>query len=379
MTRPRSALVSLPDTAWYHCVSRCVRRAFLCGHDHHSGQSFEHRRGWIATRIKELAHIFAIDVAAYAVMSNHYHVVLHIDSARAQAWSTEEVLQRWTQLFTGPLLVRRYLSSAHAAMGESELEKVHEMAETFRARLFDLSWYMRVLNESLARQANAEDDCTGRFWEGRFKSQALLDEQALLAAMAYVDLNPVRAGMADSPEASDYTSIQERLGCAPAGAAVASTAAEAMTDAASVETVAPAPAALPQAPLMPFDATGRTPWAVPFGWQDYAELVDWTGRLVRPGKRGCIAPTQPAILARLGVQGEAFIGMAATFLQEFGSAVGAPATLARLCERRQTRFLHGLQAARKVFHTDAIGCAAASTGRPLHDLRSLPLRPGKAA
>ena len=355
MTRPRSALVSLPDTAWYHCVSRCVRRAFLCGHDHHSGQNFEHRRGWIATRIKELAHIFAIDVAAYAVMSNHYHVVLHIDNRRAQQWSTEEVLQRWTQLFTGPLLVQRYLSGARAAMGESEQEKVREMAESFRTRLFDLSWYMRVLNESLARQANAEDDCTGRFWEGRFKSQALLDEQALLAAMAYVDLNPVRAGMADSPEASDYTSIQERLGYAPvapdAPAVVpeASAAADAAAGAGSAEALAPEPTALPQAPLMPFDATGRTPWAVPFGWHDYAELVDWTGRLVRPGKSGCIAATQPAILARLGVDGEAFIGMAATFLQEFGSAVGAPAQMARLCERRQTRFLHGMHAARKVF------------------------------
>ncbi|NMM81099.1 hypothetical protein B2J86_09215 [Acidovorax sp. SRB_14] len=163
----------------YHC-----RRAFLCGHNHHSGQSFEHRRGWIAMRIKELAHIFAIDVAVYAVMSNHYHVVVHVDSTRAQQWSTEEVLQRWTQLFTGPLLVQRYLSQARAAMGDSELEKVHELAETFRARLFDLSWYMRVLNESPARQANAEDDCTGRFCEGRFKSQALLDEQALLAVLA---------------------------------------------------------------------------------------------------------------------------------------------------------------------------------------------------
>jgi len=72
MTRPRSALVSLEDTAWYHCVSRCVRRAFLCGQDRATGQNFEHRRGWIATRIKELAHIFAIDVAAYAVMSMSY-------------------------------------------------------------------------------------------------------------------------------------------------------------------------------------------------------------------------------------------------------------------------------------------------------------------
>ena len=353
MTRPRSALVSLLDTAWYHCVSRCVRRAFLCGHDHASGQDFEHRRGWIATRIKELAHVFAIDVAAYAVMSNHYHVVLRIDQDRARGWNTEQVLQRWTQLFTGPLLVQRYLSAARSSLGQAELVMVQEMAETYRARLFDVSWFMRILNESLARQANAEDGCTGRFWEGRFKSQALLDEQALLTAMVYVDLNPVRAGMAATPEESDYTSIQERLqldGCAPAvvvvdgGAAVASVPVDAAPDALPAP-----PLALPQAPLMPFDATGRTPWAVPFGWLDYAELVDWTGRQVRPGKKGCIAGTQPAILARLGVDGEAFIGMAAHFLQEFGSAVGAPAQLARLCERRQTRFLRGMHAARKVF------------------------------
>lgn len=100
---------------------------------------------------------------------------------------------------------------------------------------------------------------------------------------------------------------------------------------------------------MPFDATGRTPWAVPFGWQDYAELVDWMGRLVHPAKRGCMALGEPKILARMGVNGEAFIAMAATFLKEFGSAVGAPAQLVRLCERRQTKFLHGMHAARKVF------------------------------
>ena len=349
MTRPRSALVSLLDTAWYHCVSRCVRRAFLCGEDRATGQNFEHRRGWIAARIKELAHIFAIDVAAYALMSNHYHVVAHIDRNRALAWSTEEVLQRWTQLFTGPMLVGRYRSPARGDMGQAELAMVHEMAKTYRARLFDLSWFMRVLNESLARQANAEDDCTGRFWEGRFKSQALLDEQALLAAMAYVDLNPVRAGMAETPESSYYTSIQERLGCPPAAAlpqsALPATAAEAVPTAQPTPSQTP----LPQAPLMPFDATGRTPWAVPFGWQDYAELVDWTGRLVHPAKRGCMAAGQPNILARLGINGEAFIAMAATFLKEFGSAVGAPAQLVRLCERRQTKFLHGMHAARKVF------------------------------
>ncbi|WP_424945099.1 transposase, partial [Candidatus Thiosymbion oneisti] len=211
MTAPRSVLVSLEDTPWYHCVCRCVRRAFLCGEDPFSGRNFDHRRGWIVERIQQLAALFAIDVAAYAVMSNHYHIVVRIDRGRALDWSMEEVLRRWTALFTGPLLVTRYLSESRRSMSQAEVAQVEALAAVYRERLHDLSWFMRTLNEHIARRANAEDGVKGRFWEGRFKSQALLDEKALLAAMAYVDLNPVRAGLAETPETSDYTSIQERV------------------------------------------------------------------------------------------------------------------------------------------------------------------------
>jgi REP element-mobilizing transposase RayT len=277
MTSPRAVLVSLDDTPWYHCASRCVRRAFLCGDDALTGMSFDHRRGWIAERIKQPAGVFAVDVAAYAVMSNHYHIVVRIDRERALEWTLEEVLERWTQLFSGPLLVMRYLSAERAQMTGAELSKVEDLGVKYlkyRSRLHDLSWLMRTLNEHIARRANAEDGVTGRFWEGRFKSQALLDEKALLAAMAYVDLNPVRAGIAETPEASDHTSIQERVAGVPdevqsriqarEGADVSEQdlpvldgqALRAETD------VQP----LPQAALMPFDATSRTPWAVPFAF-----------------------------------------------------------------------------------------------------------------
>jgi hypothetical protein len=108
MTQPRSTLVSLDDTPWYHVVSRCARREYLCGFDHHSGRNFEHRRDWIVERLQQLAAVFAIDVAAYAVMSNHVHLVVRVDAERARGWDRDEVLRRWTELFTGPERVRRF-------------------------------------------------------------------------------------------------------------------------------------------------------------------------------------------------------------------------------------------------------------------------------
>ncbi|WP_089725804.1 transposase [Candidatus Thiosymbion oneisti] len=356
MTAPCSVLVSLEDTPWYHCVCRCVRRAFLCGEDPFSGLNFEHRRGWIVERMQQLAALLAIDVAAYAVMSNHYHLVVRIDRERALGWSIEEVLRRWTALFTGPLLVTRYLSESRGSMSRAEIAKVEELAEVYRGRLHDLSWFMRTLNEHIARRANAEDGVKGRFWEGRFKSQALLDEKALLAAMAYVDLNPVRARLAETPEASDYTSIQERVVELPEEVASETGSQEIATVTAPEVTLdgerlrpETETQVLPRAPLMPFDAAAQTPWAVPFAFDDYLELVDWTGQALREDKSGYIEAREPKIFTRLGINGEQFTGYSERLLKAFGTAVGAPASLVNLCARRQAKYLRGIQAARAVF------------------------------
>jgi hypothetical protein len=153
MPYPRSALVSLEATPWYHVISRCVRRAFLCGEDRATGRNFEHRRGWIVERMEQLAGVFAVDVAAYAVMANHFHQVVRVDAERAQAWSDDEVLRRWTKLYTGPELVQQYLRDGDAGMVDAQIEVVQGWAATYRARLGDLSWYMRVSNESISRMA----------------------------------------------------------------------------------------------------------------------------------------------------------------------------------------------------------------------------------
>ena len=159
MTRPRKALISLEDTPYYHCVSRCVRRAWLCGFDKLTARSFEHRRGWILDRMKGLASVFAIDIAAYAIMNSHHHAILHVDRKRALRWTQAEVFERWRQLFTGPVLMQKFL--AGDVLLDVEAALVDQLCATYRERLSSISWFMRCLNEPIARWANAEDNCTG--------------------------------------------------------------------------------------------------------------------------------------------------------------------------------------------------------------------------
>ena len=179
MPRPRRTLISIEDTPYYHCCSRIVRRAFLCGDDKYTGKNYDHRRGWVEVQILKLTEAFAIDVAAYAVMSNHLHVVLYIDLDTVNNWSDREVVEQWHKLFNGTGLTQKFVKGE--VIEECMVAQLKQLIATYRSRLSDISWFMRCLNEPIARQANIEDNCTGHFWEGRFKSQALLDEAAVLA------------------------------------------------------------------------------------------------------------------------------------------------------------------------------------------------------
>ena len=193
MALPRGKYVKDGQIGVYHCTTRCVRRAFLCGMDHYTGQSFEHRKTWVEQRLFLLAECFAVAIHAYAVMSNHLHVVLQLDPAWLAPWPDAEVAARWVKLYPP-----REDTEAARALKRERLLQQPERLTVVRTRLSDLSWFMKCLAEPIARQANAEDSCKGRFWEGRFKAQRLCDERALLAAMAYVDLNPIRAGLAST-------------------------------------------------------------------------------------------------------------------------------------------------------------------------------------
>jgi len=356
MTQARQNQISLADTPYYHCINRCVRRAFLCGEDRETGNSYEHRKQWIVDRLKALASVFSIDVCAYAVMSNHYHVVLKVRPKAAQAWDAELVVARWRQLFRGSVLVDRYMVGA--CESQAEREAAEGVIDTWRERLFDISWFMRCLNEGIAREANREDGCKGRFWEGRFKSQALLDERALLACMAYVDLNPIRAGLAESPETSDFTSVQERL-LAFRGAAQSSSEPDSGVDLgtdaagtavdAGTETSPEPPAGDPSwlgtsAPLAVFNGgSGElTEAGLPFHLAEYLLLVDWTGRQWREDKRGAISADVKPLLERLNMDGASWIETVRQFHGGFHDYVGAVEALQRRSESLGRRWLRGV-------------------------------------
>ena len=210
MALPRSKYVQEDQEGVYHCFSRCVRRAFLYGFDSYTGQDFSHRKAWLVDRLRNLAAIFAIEVCAYAIMENHYHSILRTRPDIVATWSDREVATRWLQLC--PLQCRSKKKTIPSLEQQiSALMASPERISQLRKRLCSLSWFMAKLNEFIARAANKEDQVKGRFWESRFKCQALLDDTAIIACMVYVDLNPIRSGQAATPEESDFTSIQERI------------------------------------------------------------------------------------------------------------------------------------------------------------------------
>lgn len=204
MTTARKRLVDPAVTRWYHCISRCVRQAFLLGED-----GLTNRKAWIQNRLQELCEVFSISVAGFSILDNHLHVLARLDPDVAKTWSAEEVAQRWGKLYP-PRNRRREKLPISDKWIQARVEDPKWIAKA-RQRLQSLSWFMKCLKEPLARLANREDDCLGAFFASRFKSIAILDEIALLEVCVYIDLNPLAAGITFLPEKSPYTSIAERV------------------------------------------------------------------------------------------------------------------------------------------------------------------------
>ncbi len=315
MTTARALLIPPGSSGAYHCVQRCVRRAFLCGVDRSTGQSFEHRKQWLTQRLQLLSGCFAVAIHAYAIMSNHLHVVVQWDPAWQATWTESDVAERWVRLFPP-----RADSPAARALKCQRLLQQPERLALLRERLGNLSWFMKCLAEPIARAANVEDHCKGRFWEGRFKAQVLCDERALLAAMAYVDLNPLRAGMTASLLGSNHTSIQHRL----------------------------RDAAMPlDQPLQP--VLGQQPHVrLGLSLRAYIGLVEWTGQQLRPGKRGALAKPAPSALRKLDPHPERWALRVKAIGSGYWLVVGDVHDLLDAARAVQQRWLKGLGLARRL-------------------------------
>ncbi|MCL4191441.1 MAG: hypothetical protein KJZ87_06815 [Thermoguttaceae bacterium] len=299
MTVARSQLVDVDITPWYHVISKTVRGAFLLA------DGAEDRKLWLEKRLEELSGCFAVEVAGFAILDNHLHVLVRLCPERLASWSDKEVVRRWGRLFP-PRGKDRKPQTVSESWVEQKLAD-RKFVESARRRLADLGWFMKCLKEPLARLANRSEGCQGHFWQGRFKSVALLDSEAVLAVCAYIDLNPVAAGIARRPEESPYTSIRARVEHRRQSGRLAD------LQAARFGTVLAAEAS---------EGLDESHWLCPMGDRrgqggqragllegfslgSYLVLVDWTSRLVRRGKAR-VSGEVASILDRLGTGAEAW-------------------------------------------------------------------------
>jgi REP element-mobilizing transposase RayT len=365
-----------------HCVQRCVRRSYLTGFDQVSGKDYKYRREWIRTRMEKLASVFGIDCLSYAIMSNHLHVVVRSRPDVVKTWSDKKVALHWLQIFPGERIDEQ-LGDPTTVDVETLANDTEKIAQV-RNRLSDISWYMRALSEPIARYANKEDACTGSFWEGRFKAQKIVDEAGLLACAMYVELNPIRAAMAETPEKSLYTSAYDRIESGK-GAKVASAAA-------AMQTIPREEAVKLLKHLTPKQLAerrkacrkrrgaqvARDAWLAPLtlderksvgpqvsreglrasdkgflsmSQEDYLALLDWTGRAKKAGKTGEIPKDLAPILVRLGIEGSMWCDLVWNYKKYFGrsTSAGKPEAMKEHAHGNKRAYTPGQKRAKECF------------------------------
>jgi len=381
---PRAEQFDPKSVCIVHLVQRCIRRAYLAGVDVVTGKNFEHRREWIRCRMERLASVFGVDVLTYAILSNHMHVVIRTRPDVIAGWSDSDVALRWLRVFPG-----RRIDEQLADPITNDVETLANSAEriqTIRTRLSDPSWFMKALCEPIARLANRQDEVTGHFWEGRFKAQAITDEPGLLACSMYVDLNPIRAAMAQTPEESLHTSAYDRIQSLQ-GATIPSAAAELVAIETSeagriLRTSTPdqlrkrnaaaknhrGPSILRDAWLSPLTINERAnvgPQASTTGvrasdkgflsldLRDYLSLLDWTGRQRGTVQRAEIPDELDPILKRIGIDGRMWVDLVWRFKKYFGKggAAGSPQSLRESAAQHNRKFSKGQRSAAACFVT----------------------------
>jgi hypothetical protein len=344
----RVEVFAAEEIAIVHVMNRTVRRCFLFGEDPVSGKNYDHRKVWIDQQLVHQARYFGIDLLCQAIMSNHFHLVLRSRPDVVKEWSDEDVARRWLMLCPE----RRDEKRQPLEPSESELNHIRSdkaKLEVIRSRLSDISWWMRLLSQNIAQRANKEDGEVGKFFQARYRTVRLLDETAILACAAYVDLNPIRAALAETIEDSDFTSAQKR--CRDVQARHATEQSDGRQES-SVGDTGNSVAAESQHPrLAPCGSRGARHLApvqlvggssstgpcvnkqgarcsnkgfLPMSTADYLSLLDWTARQTRADKRGA-TPTQFApLFDRLGISAEIWCRLVKDFGKLFSVVAGQP-------------------------------------------------------
>jgi hypothetical protein len=339
VTIARSLLVDPSTSAVYHCYSRCVRQAYLLG-----DEGGHHRKDWIRDRLMLLASAFALDVGGYAILDNHFHVVVRTDPQRAVKWSNHQVAKRWFKVY--PASIRRWARQIVGAHPEKRPARFDDAAAIrlvagdeervgiIRIRLADLSWFMKTLKERVARQANKEDGVTGHFWEARFKSPLILGPLALLATLIYVDLNVIRALLAKTPESSDYTSARDRILVRQLYAMLRGLRRRAPSgvqrllrrdqsgDGSLRGTTLTMRSPEDGIWLAPIDQRQDERGMLDLGLDEYLAILDQSGRMLREGKRGAIPAELPPILERLKIDARGWIDILRDVGRLAGTVIG---------------------------------------------------------
>jgi len=351
---PRREIIDNNEVGVYHCFNRCVRAESLLRHDLKKGGDYHPRKDWLLSMLTELAGIFSIDILKYAIMDNHLHLILRNRPDLVRQWSDRKVLRRVMQLF--PQRFRR--SGCYVNPSEplpKQLVQNKKLIQKMRARLSDISWLMKVLQERIARHCNRLDGVSGHFWAGRFKSERLLDDAAVLACSMYIDLNPIRARMADRPERSKYTSAYDRI----RGMLLRRRGTRRAQE-------------LPDRFLVPLNVQGdyanedlaktgqraSNKGIFEMTLDIYLKLLDTVGRMLRSGKRGVIPNELASIVERIGLRAEFFVDCVETYETWARPMVGAKHKLREAAKKTKRKWLQGLKKVSRFFRAETMGAAS---------------------
>ena len=335
----RADLINEKQVNMVHVMNRVVRRCRLMGSDPVTGKNYNHRKRWIEGLLELYARYFGIDLLAYAILDNHLHLLLRTRPDVVERWDDREVARRWLMICP----CRKGPDGMALETTEAELNAICNNAQRvkeIRHRLSSVSWWMRLLCQTIAQRANAEEGLTGRFWECRFKSVVVLDDQSTLACTVYIELNWIRAGLAKVLEEIRHCSVQRRLKVAQEAkiAKLSKQSAQLTSDESATSTALSMPTPPADSLLAPLTLTNQDelgPQPHRQGWRcsdrgflqmpvtSYLELLDWTARQFSTD-RGSTPPEAPPVLRRLGLESTTWCELVKDFGKLFSQVAGRP-------------------------------------------------------